>query len=237
MPQTRSRWSAASRSNGQLARTRSSSTFGSYPNGASAAGDPVELAGATAARPVGGGVDGQLGGCVGRRGDRLVHRGAVQRALDGVGQHLPGQVVAAVRQADRHLAGRAPVELGRTPGARAGASGEPAELGDQQALVDEPVEVELRGVLGDLDTLGRLLAAHRPRLVGDEAVERAAYRVGEGRQRRHPTAEGLLRAPCHVQLSIRWIACRKPFGRSTVNVVISYREGAPPWPLPTPGTR
>jgi hypothetical protein len=54
----------------------------------------------------------------------------------------------ALRQRDRDLARAAPVELGRPARTRALPSGQPPELGLEQAFLDQPVQVELGGVRG-----------------------------------------------------------------------------------------
>jgi hypothetical protein len=95
---------------------------------------------------------------------------------------VAGEVVAPVREAHGDLAVGPQVELGGPPGTRPGPAGEPAELGDEQPLVHQPVEMVLRGVPGHLDAVGRLVPAHRLVLGDDEPVEGTTDRVGQGPQ-------------------------------------------------------
>ena len=99
--------------------------------------------------------------------------------LHGVRQDLPGQVVVTLRQHDRDLSVRAPVQLRRATRPRTAPSGQPPELGVQQPFLDQLVQVELRGVTGQLDARGGLVPTHRVRLRDDEEIQRATGRLGE----------------------------------------------------------
>jgi hypothetical protein len=96
-----------------------------------------------------------------------------------VGEDLPGQVVVPRRQRDRDLPRGTPVELRRSSRARAAPTRQPPELRVQQSLLHQLVQVELRGVPGQVDALSGLVPAHRFRLGSDVEVERAARRLGE----------------------------------------------------------
>jgi hypothetical protein len=77
--------------------------------------------------------------------------------------------------------GRAPVDLGGPPGARAAAAGRPAVLDVEQPVGHEPVEVELGDVVRDADARRRLFPADRPVLGDDVAVQLPADRLAERR--------------------------------------------------------
>lgn len=98
-------------------------------------------------------------------------------AVDGVGHQLSGELVLAVGQRDADLAGTAPVQLRRSPGARAASPTQPRVLGCQQTFRFELVEVKLGLMHRHPDRIGGLLAAHRYRLCGHERVKAAAHGI------------------------------------------------------------
>ena len=76
-------------------------------------------------------------------GQGFTDRGAgVGCVVDGGGEEPGGEVVLAGREAHRQLALGAPVQLRGPSGARSLTAAEPAELGGEQPVGDEPVEVE-----------------------------------------------------------------------------------------------
>ena len=103
--------------------------------------------------------------------------------VDRGGEQPGGEVVVAGREAHRQLALGAPVQLRRPPGAGSLTAGEPAVLGGQQPVGDEPVEVEGGNRPGTpiAAAASSLLTGRIPR--DDEAVQRPPLRF---RQRRHP---------------------------------------------------
>lgn len=92
---------------------------------------------------------------------------------------MPGQVVVPLGQRDRELAGGAPVQLRRTARAGAAASGRAPELGLDQPLVGQLVQVELRRVSGHVGTRGGLVPAHRLGLRYDVEIQRPPGRLGQ----------------------------------------------------------
>jgi hypothetical protein len=74
------------------------------------------------------------------------------------------------------------VELGRTPGPGPGSAGKPFELHGQQALVDEPIEMEGRSIRpGQVRQRHDRLAAYLAPLINDivpGTAQQAMYAVG-----------------------------------------------------------
>ena len=119
-------------------------------------------------------------GVDGRALHRLENRDPVAGGvLDGAGQDLPGQVVVPWGQRDRHLAARAPVQLRRSPRARAAAPGQPPVLGVEQPVGDQLVQVELGGVAGQARARGGLVPTHRLGLRDHVEVQRPPRRLGQ----------------------------------------------------------
>ena len=102
--------------------------------------------------------------------------------VDRGGEQPGGEVVLAGREAHRQLALGSPVQLRRPPGAGPLTAGQPAVLGGQQPVGDEPVEVERGNRPGTpiAAAASSLLTAHRRG--DDEAVQGPSLRF---RQRRH----------------------------------------------------
>ena len=186
-PQTSSVWWRDNQWNGQLAiTTRSSvsssgSVRGSYPWSGEHVADRVQrvLLGTALA---GGGRDRPAATAHSRSASRKGVPSCTEASI-AAAMTPAGQVVLPVGQRHGHLALGAPVQLGGPPRAGPAPPGQPAELDLEQALVDQPVQVELRRVPGDADARGRLVAAHRLGLADHEQVEVAAHRLGE---RGHP---------------------------------------------------
>ena len=77
----------------------------------------------------------------------------------------------SLRDRDGNLTGGTLVELRWAPSTRAGPSRQSPEVGLEQALLHQPVEVELRRVPGHADAGGRLVPADRITLAADVEVE------------------------------------------------------------------
>ena len=105
----------------------------------------------------------------------------MDRIGDRTRQQRRGDVVLAGGKAHRQLVGGPSVQLGRPTGAGPLAAGESAELRGEQAVGDEPVEMEPGDRAGDAQRLGRLVLAHGLTAADDEPVERAALRFGQRR--------------------------------------------------------
>ena len=82
-----------------------------------------------------------------------------------------------------------PVQLGGSPGPWPLPAGEPLELGVQQPLFDQFVQVEFRRVPRHGDAFGRPVPADRFGLGGHEQIQLTADRVGQGGQTCHPIGE------------------------------------------------
>jgi hypothetical protein len=102
--------------------------------------------------------------------------------------------------ADGDLLARSPIELGRPAGAGPAPAGQPSELRGQQSLVDELVEVELRGVPWNLDPLSGLIAADGAGLARHEAVQRTPNRIGQRPDLGDPLGEPIV---SHVSVLLR----------------------------------
>jgi hypothetical protein len=90
-------------------------------------------------------------GVGGRTLHRLENRNSVPgRVLHSAGQNLSGQVVLPWAQCHGQLPAGAPVELRRTTRAWAAPPGRPPVLGVEQPIGDQLVQVELRGVPGQV---------------------------------------------------------------------------------------
>src|SRR3954471_13008806 len=126
-------------------------------------------------------------------GDRLqrLAEGAVGElsVRDSAGEELPGQVVAALRQADFEVTLGASVELGGPPGARAAATFRPSVLRLEEAVLHEAVEVELGDMVGDADASCGLVPAHRRTLRDHEAVQGAPHWSPEAGEPVEPSVE------------------------------------------------
>ena len=83
----------------------------------------------------------------------------------------------AGREAHGQLAVGAPVQLRRSSGAGSLAAGEPAELGGQQPVGNEPVEVERGDGSGHSHRRGGLVLADGRSRPDDEPVQRPALRL------------------------------------------------------------
>ena len=82
-------------------------------------------------------------------------------------------------QRDRHLAARTPVQLRRSPRARATAPGQPPVPGVEQPVGNQLVQVELGGVAGQARALGGLVPTHRLGLRDHIEIQRPPRRLGQ----------------------------------------------------------
>jgi hypothetical protein len=108
---------------------------------------------------------------------------------DGLGQDLGDQVVAALRDGDRHAVADRLVQL-RRAAAPARLVGWRLVARGEQARVDELVEVEGGEAARHAGALGRLLAPDGPLLAADELVQRPPRAVDERRDRRKTVCHG-----------------------------------------------
>lgn len=98
---------------------------------------------------------------------------------DRGGQDSAEQIVMAWGQCDGDFTVRSSVVLGRTARPGAGATGELVELDLEQAVVDQLLEVELRGVYSNAGQFCCLFATECPTGLREELVEVSARRLGE----------------------------------------------------------
>jgi hypothetical protein len=83
----------------------------------------------------------------------------------------------------RHCYGEFPaspsVALGGTSRARPGTPGQPDVVSLEKALGLKPIKMEFRLVTGNSNRVRRLISAYRLTLRAHEAVQLAAYRIGQ----------------------------------------------------------
>jgi hypothetical protein len=90
-------------------------------------------------------------------------------------------VVSAGRERDLDLAFGPSIELGRTPGARAGPTAEAAVLGLEQPGLDQPIEMEGRELAADAQRRDRLVAPGRLAAGDHQVVQPSAGGFGQCR--------------------------------------------------------
>ena len=98
---------------------------------------------------------------------------------DSLGHQPSGQLVLAVRQAYRNIPTGPPVQLRWAPRTRPRPAGQPRVVALQQALGFQPVQVKLRLVARDANSVRGLVAAHRSRPRAHELIQLVTYGVGE----------------------------------------------------------
>jgi hypothetical protein len=106
-----------------------------------------------------------------------------------MGQETGCQLVATLGDAHRDLDIGPAVHLGGTAGAWATPPRRAAIVGVEETFVDQPVEVELRDVMGNSDCCGRLFPSDRFLLCDHEAVQVAPDRVREHTDAAEPVVE------------------------------------------------
>ena len=89
-------------------------------------------------------------------------------------------VVLAGREAHRQLGVGPSIQLRRSPRAGTLTAGEPAELGGEQPVGDEPVEVERGHGPGHTHSGGGLVLADGVGPAADESVQGPSLRLGQG---------------------------------------------------------
>ncbi len=109
--------------------------------------------------------------------------GPAALALEGVGEDVGREPVAALGQRNRELRLRPPVHPGRPPCARPATIVEPPVVAGKQSGICQTIEVERRQGAGHADGGGGFLAAHRAALVDDPIVETTTGRLVEERDR------------------------------------------------------
>src|SRR5207237_8059714 len=107
--------------------------------------------------------------------------------LDGASEQLGGELVVPLGHADREFAEGAPVHLRGASGTGPTAARGPLVVGVKEAVLDEPVEVELRNMEGHADAGCGLLAGDWPGAAGDGGGQGGTGRVPE---RRDPVQAG-----------------------------------------------
>lgn len=110
--------------------------------------------------------------------------------FDGRRQQLAGEVVVAVRYRGAHFAGGGAVQLRRPPGTRARFTGGLAELHGQQAVPDQPVEMEGRRTPWQPQGQRCVFPPDRGVRVRDELIELPALLIAQRSNRRHAAAPG-----------------------------------------------
>jgi hypothetical protein len=115
---------------------------------------------------------------------RDAHRGVVGRLRrSGLGdrarEEAAGELVATGGDVERDLGCRRDVTLGRAPGTGAAAAGRPRVVGDEQARVEESLEVEGGQAAGDAAPARNLVACDGPVRTPHEQVDRAPLRLVE----------------------------------------------------------
>jgi hypothetical protein len=104
---------------------------------------------------------------------------------------MAGQVVPAPGEGDVDLLAHSSIELRGSSGAGSGTAGQPFELGREKSFVDQFVEMELCGVPRDVQAGGGLVAAHGPRLMGDEVVQGPPEGIGQRTHAAHALGEAV----------------------------------------------
>jgi alpha-D-ribose 1-methylphosphonate 5-triphosphate synthase subunit PhnL len=107
------------------------------------------------------------------------------RIIDGGGQQLSCEVVSTFRQDHRQLPAGSCVQLGGTAGAGASTLGHPLEADVEQAFLGKLVEVELRGMTSNAESVRGLVSTYWRGLGAHVQVEVAPDRVGERRNASH----------------------------------------------------
>ena len=114
--------------------------------------------------------------------------------------------VAAFGQTHRKLVRRSTVDLRRAAGSGPSTIGWTPILEIEEPVVHQPVQVELRHVHSDSDSLGSLLTAHGLRLRHYEAVEGMSQRFSQGSDAGHLDTEvvrGLRRSDVGEAISLQ----------------------------------
>jgi hypothetical protein len=101
-------------------------------------------------------------------------------------EKAPGQLVSTVGDADRHLPGGTPIELGRASRPRSPASWGAAILDVKEPVIHQLVQMELGGVESHIGPRRRLFSAHRLGLPHHESVEGPTHRFGQNGDAGHP---------------------------------------------------
>ena len=231
MPQTSSVCSRASAWNGQLARViPPSSARGSKPCCSRTRRRRPDLGvadrRAPPPRPARGPARRPAGSSAARGGSPDASASAIAR-----GQQTPGQVVVPLGQGHRDVALGPPVELRRAAGAGSGATGAALEADVEQALVDQPVQVEGGGRARHGGRRGRLVPADRRR-AGARRGRRAAAGSARPARRPRPPARAVVvhggsLEPIRVdeRVSARAHPTRRTPSRIYAVVVIAGRRG------------
>jgi hypothetical protein len=122
--------------------------------------------------------------------ERLANRGLVALCGgEGFGKKPSGELVIALREADRQLSSSTPVELRGPTRPRSPSTRRPRVVDGEKAVVNQPIEVELGDVMGNPYAGGGLFSIHRSLLGDHEAVEGAPDRVAESGDAGHLSIE------------------------------------------------
>jgi hypothetical protein len=143
----------------------------------------------------------------GRRGDGCAPGGcrAIERVKDwcagasrfrnGLGHDVASQLVVSGWKSNSELAATSAVALGGAPGTWPSATGQPDIVGLEQTFCLQTVEVKLRFVAGNANRCCRLIAGNGLSLGTHEAIQLAAYGVGQRTDTCHILVEALHLVP------------------------------------------